>query len=156
MSKSNLPYNQAWFTRERISAQEKDLGELIIILFKSQHYYSAMAIISELPELKKKFARLAAERKYYAYLLYQNLGMHSRTYVDENGNLVTDILPAYINTAYINCESEADLMCHTIKNEREVIKKYEAYLRNHIPAVAHLKLLVDQKQDIRQTMQSLL
>ena len=156
MSESNTHQQATRFTCRKKSKQEEDLDELIISLLKSKYYYSAMAIITDLSELKKKYTRLAAERKYYVYLLYQNLGEHSRTSVDEKGNLVNTAIPTFIQAMEIYIGSEKDMLHYAIKNEQETVAKYDTYLRNHIPLVAHLKLVADQKLDVRQTIQSLL
>ena len=106
-------------------------------------------------ELKSLYNNYADQRADYAYTLYSNLSAYHETFVDENGHVIGLANPAWSSTEIVTIYRAADIFPATITNELEAIKKYETYLRNHIPIIPHLRLLTSQKSSIMQTVKYL-
>jgi hypothetical protein len=133
----------------------KCLQDLITTLLDCHDHYKALAVTTQSAELKALYNNYADERADYAYMLYSNLSPYNETSVDENGHVTGLISPTWSNADIATIYGAVAIFPGIITREREAIKKYDSYLRNHIPIIPHLRLLTNQKSAIKQTVKFL-
>lgn len=135
--------------------KEKCLQGLITALLDCYENYKALAVITQSAELKALYNNYADQRADYAYTLYSNLSAYNETFVDENGNVIGLANLAWDNTEITTIYRAVAIFPTIITSDLEAIKKYDTYLRNHIPIIPHLRLLTNQKSAIKQTVKYL-
>ena len=135
--------------------KEKCLQDLITALLDCHENYKALSATTHSAEFKALYNNYASARSDYAYALYSNLSASHKTFVDENGHIVGLVNPVWSGTEMATIYGTVDIFPATIISEHEVIKKYDTYLRNHIPIIPHLRLLTSQKNAIKQTVKYL-
>lgn len=135
--------------------KEKCLQDLITALLDCHENYKALSANTHCVEFKALYNNYANERADYAYTLYSNLSACDKTFVDENGHVIGLVNPFWITTEIAPIYGAVDIFPATITSECEAIKKYDSYLRHHIPIIPHLRLLTSQKTAINQTVKYL-
>jgi hypothetical protein len=135
--------------------KEKCLQDLITALVDCYENYKALSAITQPAEFKALYNNYANQRADYAYTLYSNLSAHNEIFVNENGHVTGLISPAWSNADIETIYRAVAIFPAIITSEREAIKKYDNYLRNHIPIIPHLRLLTNQKSAIKQTVKFL-
>ena len=143
--------------KEREILRSTDLDKLIATLLICMGNYLQLAEATIFRELKAIYKQFAEERAAFAIVLYLRLGQDSQLSVDDEGNVIGQLRPAWSATSYVNSEADdADTLLNSIiKNELSAIKKYDDYLRNHIPVIKDLNLLVSQQDSIKQVVRGL-
>ena len=133
-----------------------NLDDLVTALFICKDNYENLAIITEMPEFSSAYFRHAAERANYAATLYVNLSRYGALSVDESGKILGGIMPGWRQASPIATEYDEDILLKNIVNsELEAIKQYNTYLRNHIPVIKDLNVLVGQRDAIKQAIKEL-
>ncbi|WP_426669781.1 hypothetical protein ACPPVU_00785 [Mucilaginibacter sp. McL0603] len=135
--------------------KERCLEELITALLSCHENYNALSMITQSGEGKATCKRYADERTNYAYTLYSSLGSYNQIFVDETGTVRGFVNPVWSNVENAIVIEAVDIFPAVITSELEAIKKYDTYLRNHIPIIPHLRLLTSQKNSIKQTVKYL-
>lgn len=133
-----------------------NLDALITALFICKENYEDLAIATDVPGFKFDYTRYAAERVHFAATLYINLSQYGALSVDENGNISGGIWPGWRQASPCATVYDEDtLLRNIINHELEAIKRYDTYLRNHIPIIKDLNLLVGQRDAIKQAVKEL-
>ncbi|HEY9001853.1 MAG TPA: hypothetical protein VIM89_10910 [Mucilaginibacter sp.] len=142
--------------KEREILRSSDLDKLVSALLICMENYRQLAASAPFKELKAIYKQLADERADYAAILYFRLGQNDQLSVDVEGGVIGQIKPAWANTSFIGNEANDDTLLNSIiNNELSAIKKYDDYLRNHIPVIKDLNLLVWQQNSIKQILKGL-
>ncbi|HTK20836.1 MAG TPA: hypothetical protein VL442_15035 [Mucilaginibacter sp.] len=143
--------------KEREILRSSDLDKLVSALLVCMENYEQLAAATPFPELKAIYKHYAGERADYAASLYARLGQDDRLSINEEGGIIGQLKPAWAGTLFTNTESDDtnSLLNHIINNELSAIKKYDDYLRNHIPVIKDLNLLVWQQESIKQVVTGL-
>ncbi|MBV8391039.1 MAG: hypothetical protein JO080_14635 [Mucilaginibacter sp.] len=131
----------------------KNLDNLISALFVCKESYEYLAILTEFPWSRSVYMRYAADRANFAATLYINLSNYGGLSVDGEGNILGEPNSAWRKTSFDAETNDADsLLNSVISNELKAIKEYDNYLRNHIPVIKDLNLLVSQQNAIKQAI----
>lgn len=143
--------------KEREILRSSDLNKLIAALLICMESYLQLAEATIFWELKAVYRRFAEERAAYMAVLYLRLGQNSDLFIDKEGGLTGQIEPAWAIASFINNEAVEDeaLLNSIINNELTAIKNYDDYLRNHIPEIKDLNLLISQQNSIKQVVKGL-
>jgi len=141
--------------KEREVLRSNDLDKLVTALLICMENYSQLADVTIFPQLKAVYKQIANERAAFAAILYQRLGQDDKLSVDEEGSILGQIKPAWAGTSFINEADDDTLLNSVINNEFAAIKKYDDYLRNHIPVIKDLNLLISQQNTIKQVVKGL-
>jgi len=136
--------------KEREILKSSDLDKLVTTLLICMENYNQLAKVTVFPELKAIYKHYADQRAAFAAILYFRLGQDDRLSINEDGSISGQTKPAWARTSYIDSEADSDtLLNNIINNELSAIKKYNDYLRNHIPVIKDLYLLVSQQDSIK-------
>ena len=135
--------------------KEKCLQDLINALLDCYENYIALSRVTPSAVLRAVYNNYANMRTDYAYALYSNLSVYNGIFVDQTGSVIGLTDPGWNNTEITIIYEEAAIFPAIITNELKAIKRYDMYLRNHIPIIPHLRLLTSQKNSIKQTVKFL-
>ena len=135
--------------------KERSLQDLITVLLDCYENYKALSAITQLAGLKAMYKNWADVRADYAYILYSNLDVCNEAFVDQTGNVIGLINTAWSNNEVATIYGTVPIFPATIASELEAIKKYDTYLRNHIPIIPHLRILTNQKKALKQAVKFL-
>jgi hypothetical protein len=135
--------------------KEKCLQDLINALLDCYENYIALSKVTPSAVLRAAYNNYANMRTDYVYALYSNLSVYNGVFVDQTGNVTGLIDPVWSDTEIAIIYEEAAIFPAIITNELKAIKRYDMYLRNHIPIIPHLRLLTSQKNSIKQTVKFL-
>jgi hypothetical protein len=142
--------------KNRETLRSNDLDKLVTALLICMEKYRQLAETAIFWELKAIYKQFADERAAYAAILYLRLSQDNQLSVDEEGSVIGPITPTWVDTVF-NSEFDDDdtLLNNVINNELAAIKKYDDYLRNHIPVIKDLNLMLSQQDSIKQVVKGL-
>ncbi|HTK18327.1 MAG TPA: hypothetical protein VL442_02380 [Mucilaginibacter sp.] len=139
--------------KEREILRLSDLDMLIGALLICMDNYEQLAKVAVFPEVKAICKHYADQRAAFAAILYLRLGQYDRLSIDEQGCITGQTRPAWVNTSCTTNEADDDILMNSIiNNELSAIKKYDDYLRSHIPVIRDLHLLVSQQDSIKRVI----
>lgn len=148
--------NRATINNDRESLRLANLDNLITALIICKENYEYLAAVTVLPTLRANYMQYAADRANFAATLYINMSQYGELSVDENGNVLGEKNMEWRRAWFDNEVDDEDILlrCAIVK-DLEAVKKYDIYLRDHIPVIKHLNLIVIQQDNIKQVVKKL-
>jgi hypothetical protein len=143
--------------KEREILRSSDLDKLLAALIISMENFEYLAAATSLPGLKAIYKEYANERAVFSVNLHLRLGQDDQISVNEEGSIIGRPKPVWAGTSFSNTEADSAeiLLSRAINNDLFIIKKYDEYLRNNIPVIKDLNLLVSQQDAIKQAVKKL-
>ena len=137
--------------KNKRSDHPKYLNDLIASLHSCAENYKKLATESDLAELREIANKLASKRIEFAVILKEDFREKNR----KNYGTLTKIKPLWVKLIknVIHSKDDQTMVSEILKNELNVIKKYNTYLYHHIPTIEQLHILLDQKRAVDEAIE---